>query len=100
MSEVLYGVVGAVLAILFQYFPGLDAWYRAQSSNVKRLVMVGAIAVAGAVFYFASCQGYAWADGVACEPGSFEALVRVLWPILLGNQTVYPLLPKKQKVIQ
>ena len=39
-------VVGAVLSLLFNYFPTLNVWYAALKTEVKSGIMIGLLAVA------------------------------------------------------
>ena len=44
--ETLTLIAGAALSLLFAYFPGLNTWFAAKSSDVKRLIMAGVRLVA------------------------------------------------------
>src|SRR4030067_298258 len=48
-------VISVILTLLFQYFPGLRVVWGGVESNVKKLIVLGAYVVVGAVVAFGGC---------------------------------------------
>ena len=86
--EVVSGFAGALLALLFDYVPGLNTWYGDLLPEHKRLIMLGLlVAVAGGIFAL-GCGGYI-GDALVC---SDKGALKLLWTVLTAigiNQTTH-----------
>ncbi len=56
-TEILVGLGAAGLSLLFEYFPGFDAWYEKLTKQYKRLFMAGVLFVIVAAIFGLSCAG-------------------------------------------
>ena len=54
-TETLAALAGIGFSLAFSYVPGLKAKFAAQSTESKRLIMAGVLAVVSAGVYGASC---------------------------------------------
>lgn len=77
--EVLSGFAGALLAMLFEYVPGLAGWYEPLLPEHKRLIMLGVLIVVSVVIFALSCGGYV--SGPEC---SDSGALGLLWMILVA----------------
>jgi len=99
-SDSLILISGAVLSLLFSYFPGLNTWFAAKSSDVKRLIMAGVLLVVSAAIFGLSCAGYGSDIGITldCSKEGVIGLVKVLILALIANQGAYALTVKTEAV--
>jgi hypothetical protein len=92
-QEQLILIAGAILSLVFSYFPGLKSWYDNLASSNKQLVMLGVlIVVAGGIFGL-SCAGVLaqlWPDfAVTCDVASVYTLIQYILLALVSNQATY-----------
>lgn len=81
LTTIISGAAGALLALLFQYVPGLSTWFEAQSRQIRALTMLACILASSAILYAASCWQL-W-PAVACgEQGLRDLVVGVVAAIL------------------
>lgn len=97
--EVLAGIAGAALALVFGYAPKLRDWYAAQTGDTKRQVMGVAIVGAAGLVTAASCVPQLGAIVPAdwltqCNEASLGELVRLTFYALAGNQATFSLAVK------
>ena len=99
-SDSLILISGAVLSLLFSYFPGLNTWFAAKSSDVKRLIMAGVLLVVSAAIFGLSCAGYGSDIGITldCSKEGVIGLVKVFILALIANQGAYALTVKTEAV--
>lgn len=99
-SDSLILISGAVLSLLFSYFPGLNTWFAAKSSDVKRLIMAGILLVVSAVIFGLSCAGYGSDIGIAldCSKAGAIALFKTFILAVIANQSTYAITVKTNAV--
>lgn len=96
MNELFPYIAGIVLSLVFSYLPGLNKWYDALESNIKRLIMLGLIFVVAAAYFGLSCTSWAPDLGITvpCTTEGLKLVVLAFFQILVANQAVYKLTPK------
>ena len=83
--EILPTISGILLSLLFEYVPGFSPWYAGQTSQVKKLIMIGLLALATGGAWLASCNGpYDW---VPC--GDLWSLFELFITAVIVNQATY-----------
>jgi len=96
METVILGIVGALLSLVFTYFPPAKAWFDAQVN--KGLVMLALVVVVSAVYFGLGCSPLA-ADlniTVACNQAGIIGLLKTIFLIASGSQLTYLFTPKAQ----
>lgn len=83
-------VVGALLSMLFNYFPALNVWYAALKKEVKSGIMIGLLAVASVVIYLLSLYGII----EVAEPVTWVLVLRTFVLALVANQSAYIISPQ------
>ena len=91
-SEVVLTIAGVILSLLFEYVPGLNAWYNNLEDNPQRAVMLGAIFVTVAGALGLSCVG--WAEMFACDAAGVQEAVYAFFLALIANQSAHRILPR------
>lgn len=98
-STMLIVFAGALLSLLFEYFPYLEGWYEKQLPQTKRLVMLLMLMLSAGVLYGFSCLGWLpslWSEVViVCSKSGAESLVYALILAVTANQSVHGLLKKR-----
>lgn len=88
--DLLMVVFGALLAVLFDWAPGLQPWYDSLSELKKKQVMgVALLAIAG-VFYGGSCYGL-FSTALTCDKQGIADLVQMVFFITVSNQGIHAL---------
>ena len=82
-------VFGALLSFVFEYVPGLSAWFARQADKTKRLVMIGLLVATAVGIYVAGCQG--WVASLECPGNSLLDWLWMLGLAAVGNQTAHRL---------
>lgn len=90
-AKLLTMIAGVILSLAFSYIPKLKTWFENQSPNTKRLVMLGAIALAAGGAFGLACLGRF--DGLACTQAGAWDIVELLFLAAIANQTAYKLTP-------
>ena len=80
-------IAGALMALLFFYVPGLNAWYEKLPPDQKQLVMLAALFVAVGGRFALSCFGKDTAF-VCSSNGAYDALVQFVLSVV-SNAGVY-----------
>lgn len=97
-SEMLVGIAGVALSLLFSYIPGLRTWYAGLVAEVKQLIMLGlVVAVSGAIFAL-GCYDII-STGIACDR---YGVISLVWMVVLGltsNQAAYMITPQTNDVV-
>lgn len=97
-AEVLVGLAGVVLAILFEYVPGLTDWYNQLKNNYQRLLMLGMLVVVAGVVFGLNCEG--WFAGkipvVECSQEGIEELIWLVVVAVASNQGTHRILPRSE----
>lgn len=86
--ETLATLLGALLAVLFDWFPGLAAWFDGLGALRKRQVMAGMLALLGLGLFAGSCQGL-FESGFSCAPHSLPRLLQVILLAAGVNQAAH-----------
>lgn len=92
-SEMLVGIAGVVLSLLFSYIPGLRVWYAGLISETKQLIMLGLILAISAAVYVLGCNGIL-VTNIACDKGGIVSFVLIVITAIISNQAVYSISPK------
>ena len=86
--QVILGTIaGAVISVLFNVVPGLNAAYDKLDKKRKQLVMVGALALAAGGWFGASCLGFD--VGMACTVADVRAVIVTFVFAVIGNFGTY-----------
>ena len=93
-------IAGSVLSLIFSYVPGLNAAFAGKSAEVKRLIMLGLLALVAAGVYGLACTGYGAQFGLAvtCDQSGLVALLGSLLVAAIANQATYSISPKTPAV--
>ena len=90
-SELLAGISGVVLSLLFEYLPGLHDWYNDLVDGYQKLIMLAALILsAGGVFALACLGKY---DLVTCDVNGAWLLVEYFILAVIANQATHRLSP-------
>ena len=87
--EVIAGMVGFVLMLVFAYLPGLRVWYAGLQTEVKRYIMIGLLAVAAVTITLLSQYGIIPTTG----PVTWLDCSKVILALLITNQPTYLIAP-------
>ena len=74
--ELLAYLLSGLAAILFDWFPGLSAWYGTLSEFKKRQLMAALLLAIILTIFSASCAGVLSA-GFGCDRSGFAALIQI-----------------------
>lgn len=81
-------ILAGLLALIFDWFPGLAPRFDRLNPLTKRLVMTGLLAVVTAAIFAAGCTG--WLEtGVACAWTNLPLLVQYILAAAGVNQAVH-----------
>lgn len=96
LSDLFLAIVGAVLSLLFTYFPGLKDWFDKQS-GYKSLIMLGLIVAVALAYYGLGCipvLANVLGIQVPCTVAGLLTVALAVIKIAIANQATY-LLTKK-----
>jgi hypothetical protein len=98
-AEVITGLAGVIVSLLFSYFPVLREKFAAMSAEAKSGIMLGVLAVVtGAV---TALNFYGVLDaGIDFVPGWEWRVVWVFVVAVIGNQAAYKISPQTPEVKQ
>jgi hypothetical protein len=88
--EVLAGITGLLLTLLFAYFPKLRVWYGGLQSEVKSYIMIGLLFITAVGITLLAQSGLIQ----TAEPVTWLFAAKVFFAALIVNQPTYMLLPK------
>lgn len=101
-ADLLAMISGILLAVLFEYLPGLRQWYDAKKDDVQRGIMLLALMAVSLVIYALSCSGWLemiWPGlSVTCDEKGVALLIRTFVLALVANQPTYLVLPRGNKI--
>lgn len=97
-SEILVGIAGVVLSLLFSYIPGLRTWYAALITETKQLIMLGLLVLVTGAIYALGCYGIV-DTGIECGKAGIIALVQMLILGVVSNQAAYLITPQTNDVV-
>ncbi|MBN1535959.1 MAG: hypothetical protein JW908_04445 [Anaerolineales bacterium] len=96
-AEFLSGIAGAVISLAFSYVPGLKGAWDNLTSEIKRLVMAGLMAVVAVAVFGLSCAGLleSFIPGaqLACGQAGAIELIKAFISALVVNQAIYSVSP-------
>ncbi len=94
--ELLVAIFAALIAIAFDWFPGLANWYNPLSELKKKQIMAGVLIVVVVFIYAGTCWGI-FSTGLSCTQTDLVALLNMVWVAVVVNQSFHALLkpPKK-----
>ena len=89
LSVLILAIVGAVLQLVFKYWPTAADWYQAQAN--KGPLMLAFVTVTGAVLFGLSCTPYAaqFGIGLACETNTIFTLLKAIFILATSQQLTY-----------
>ena len=106
-AEVLSGIAGALLSVLFSYTPGLRRWFdhlgagdaeagiEEDGGARKRLVMLGLLVLSAGAIFAGSCAGLPFeTPTIACDRAGLLELARILGMAIIANQSIYAISPR------
>ncbi len=91
--ELLVAVVGAVLSLIFSYFPAVHDWYKNLTAEAKSGIMLGLLVVASLVIIALAHYGVIYVP----EPITWQLWLRVLFAAIATNQATYLISPQKKE---
>lgn len=90
-SELLAGIAGIVLSLVFEYVPGLHDWYNALVDAKQKLIMLAALAVSAFGVFGLACLGkYSL---VTCDANGAWMLAEYFVLAVVANQATHRLSP-------
>lgn len=97
-AEFLAAIAGVILSLLFSYIPGFASWYGAKDEDVRRLIMLGLLALVGAGAFGLACGGLAADFGltITCDKTGAIGLLKAFGVAAVANQVAYKLTPKSK----
>jgi len=101
-AELLSGVAGVILPLLFSYLPGLNKRYEALSGDAKRLIMLGMLALVAGGMYALDCSGILIkiapnVAGICSATDGWVEVVKAFIFAMIANQSTYSISPKTTK---
>ena len=90
-SELLAGIAGIVLSLVFEYFPGLNSWYNALVDGKQKLIMLAALLVSALGVFGLACIGKS--DLVVCDVNGAWVLLEYFVLAVVANQATHRLSP-------
>lgn len=93
-QELLAGIAGVILSLLFSYFPGLSKWFDALAGEKKRLIMLAMLAVVAGAIYALDCGGILGKfvpelAGMCSAEDGWVIVVKSFIFAMIANQSVY-----------
>ena len=97
-AEFLAAIVGVLLSLLFSYVPGFGAWFGSRNEDMRRLIMLGFLALIALGAFGLSCVGLAAEFGIniTCDQAGAIGLLKAFFAAAIANQTAYQLTPKSK----
>ena len=95
--EILKGIVGTVLSLVFAYVPVVSNWYYAFNDNKKKLIMLGFIALVSGFLFGLSCLGWNEFFGIqvfACSQAGLVEFIKIFISIAITNQITASIVPQ------
>lgn len=91
-------LAGVIISLAFSYIPQLQNWYDKLASNIKRLIMLGLMAVIAGSMYGLACAGIVeFAGELTCDRPGLVELIWAFFYAAIANQTTYALSPREVK---
>ena len=101
-SEQLTMFASVVLSLIFSYVPGANSWFGGKTTNTKRLIMLGLLAViTGAVFGMACWSVTAsWVPDLTCTTEGLKGLLVSFGMAVIANQAAFSISPEVRAVTE
>lgn len=93
--EGLVALLGAILSLVFAYFPWVKTWFENLPSVYKPLLNAGLLLLLVAVLFGLSCAGLV--SYFACTTAGALAALELWFIALVGNQLAYQILVRQPK---
>ena len=90
-AELLAGIGGIILSLVFEYVPGLTGWYNELKDEYQKLIMLGSLLLAAGGIYALACLGRY--DLVTCDVDGLWKLAEYFVLAAIANQTTHRLSP-------
>jgi len=99
-AEMLAGIAGAILSLLFSYVPNLQEAYGTLDGKWKRFWMLVALLVVTVGVFLLSCTRVAGDLGLdgTCDQAGAVALVKIFVAALIANQSAFLISPQVKPV--
>ena len=91
-ATAILAIAGVILSLLFEYTPGLHAWYNALDDNWQKVTMLCVILLVVAGAFGLSCAG--WLNVFACTGSGAKEAVLAFIAAIVANQSTHRILPK------
>jgi len=91
-ATAILAIAGVILSLLFEYMPGLHAWYNALTDNWQKVIMLCVILLVVAGAFGLSCAG--WVSVFACTGSGAREAVLAFIAAIVANQSTHRILPK------
>lgn len=99
-SDFIAIIAGALLSLLFSYFPKLNTWYASLEEGTKKLIMLGALFLTVSGLFAAGCAGLININGFACDKATAINYVKMLMLAVIANQSVFKITPVTSAVTE
>jgi hypothetical protein len=88
-ANLILGIVGVALSLIFKYWPAAEKWYEAQPN--KGLLMLGFCVIVAGVYFALACTSLAAMLGIqiACDLPSVYILAQAIFIIAAPNQLAH-----------
>lgn len=100
-------VLGAIVSLIFTYFPKLNTWFAGLEADIKSLIMILLMVVIEGAVFVLSCILGVITSNIACASGFWNILFNMgvtLVLAIMSNQSVFSitknLAPKKVKQLK
>lgn len=88
--EVIAGIAGLILTLVFAYFPKLRVKYGGLESEAKSGIMIALLVFAASTIWILTSTGVI----PTAEPVTWVMFTKILFSALITNQPTYSILPK------
>lgn len=95
-------LAGVLLALIFAYVPGVDAWFAKLDGIGKRIVLLVLLALVSAGYVALACSPFGAQYGVSadvCTSSGFADVVRAFIAAVIANQATYLVATPSNKII-
>lgn len=86
--EILIAFVAALLALAFDYFPGLAKWYDAKDASAKKQIMASLLISVAVIVFVGTCLSW-FVSNLTCEPKTIVTLIYALLIAVSVNQGMH-----------
>lgn len=95
--ELLAGIVGVIISLLFSYVPKFNTWYAALESSIKSLIMLVMLLVVTGAIFGGACLSWFTTD-ITCNQAGVWKAISIFISALIANQGIYQLSPTTRAV--